>query len=62
MRAAARAAIDAADSAGLQVAARFEFDREIVTPDFDEWLAVVIGLDKHGDEIVGPLAGRNLAS
>jgi SAM-dependent methyltransferase len=44
-RAAAQAAIDAADSLGLRIATRFDFDREIVVPDFDEWLAVIVDIE-----------------
>ncbi len=49
-RMAAQAAIDAADQTGLEVVERFEFEREAVVPDFDEWMAEIADIETERAE------------
>ena len=45
-RTAAQEAIDAAAAGdGFELAARFEFEKAIVVPDFDEWMAVIVDIE-----------------
>jgi ubiquinone/menaquinone biosynthesis C-methylase UbiE len=45
VRTAAQAAIDAAAEHGLEVVDRFEFEREVIVADFDEWMAEITDID-----------------
>lgn len=44
--AAAQVAVDDEASHGLRIVERFEFDRDTVVPDFDEWLDVIIDIER----------------
>lgn len=58
-RLAAQVAIDGAADHGLAIAERFEFERQVVVPDFDEWIDEIVDIDperaaalaQHRDEI-----------
>lgn len=47
VRTAAQEAIGAASEHGLELVARFEFDREAVVADFDEWMAEITDIDSE---------------
>lgn len=44
-RLAAQAAIDGAEQHGLTIDDRFEFGRDVVVPDFDEWIDEIVDID-----------------
>lgn len=58
-RTAAQAAIDGAGEHGLEIVERFEFEREVIVADFDEWMAEITDIETdrahalatHRDEI-----------
>ncbi len=49
-RTAAQQAIDAVIGDGFDIRRRFEFEREAVVPDFDEYMAVIVDIDRDRAE------------